>query len=1161
MRVSKVKVGKEKILVKNNHFKSQINVGEEMVLMYRTNKEGALVKGKSIINQTTCILPKEKLENFKKSILNKTLVKAITFNNGKINPDKNKRNASVEAVLSCLIFDTKLDRINNVEYQIIFDSLKSKFQKDISIHPKDKEIITFNLVDLLNNFFQNNDITILQPYKDWVNWYIETRSKFLIKSINNNRIEISNEIEDNMSKRKQVLISLEEETLEGREDKYYLPLEHDYNFSSLVDRFKTFVEEWDSKEQYDFNIKVKTALKEHQKTIFGTRETPVNRNDYYLAVYNNEVVKYFERYFPIKKSKRTYTANSIIYYLKASTIKETIRKQIENAIRLNMIQRGKFTHHKLTTSVNSIDLSNIKRQEAFVLNLIDACAFAANNIRNIVDNEQVQDILGKKDFNNSLEKNNLNKELFKLFFESEYGNKNENLWALRGSVQQIRNNIIHYNKEAINEIFNIITFENPIANNNTPYIDTILKVCLLKDLKEIPELIASQLMTGGVLTYYNIDNIKEILVKIKFNLCRSSIPFTPSFKKVFKAGCNYQTNNTHKHYLQTKNYYPKKESNVEKQEEYEARYFLLKLLYNNIFLPEFNDNQFRNIAKNILKEKQKQSSESGSKFENAFREIRAIRDNETIIEYMSYVQSSIIQEQIKKDEKEFKTKEEQRNNFEKYLLDIYVKGFDLFLNKFKDNNLHSIEYQFDSSLTNDQKANTLKSKRSEIISDCKIQDKIININNSTHIAFYIFCKLLDANHLSNLRNEIIKYRQSLNEKNKDFEYIYLLEIIELCLLKADTLTISDEKKIIATEENIKPFIDINDKNELSKFGDLYIQADNETFVIHSPIELLNKYGTRQRLVDLVESNNSFMINQEEFKRWKDFRKEENNDIEKKIKAKENLHKEWVEGKFKAFEEKDNELKITDRAKKYLDLANEIEEYNWLDNKLHFVHLKKLHSLTIEILGRMAGFIALFDRDFIMLDEIRGTDEFKLMGFISFNDLLDNKKKKIDSFNSIMDCPDIKDRKIIKRDNTEIVESDKTNLIKCLDIKREYYRANFFNEKINTFNIRNQIAHFNFLTKKNINYSIIDLINNLRELMDYDRKLKNAVAKSIIDIFDRNGMELRMDFDYSEHKLKVKGIKPKKIYHLGTKKGKYEIATNQVSEEYCEMCKCLLEMKK
>ncbi|MFV0502307.1 MAG: hypothetical protein ACK5MH_12055, partial [Bacteroidales bacterium] len=110
-------------------------------------------------------------------------------------------------------------------------------------------------------------------------------------------------------------------------------------------------------------------------------------------------------------------------------------------------------------------------------------------------------------------------------------------------------------------------------------------------------------------------------------------------------------------------------------------------------------------------------------------------------------------------------------------------------------------------------------------------------------------------------------------------------------------------------------------------------------------------------------------------------------------------------------------------------------------------------------------------------------------------------------------------------------------------------------------IRNYIAHFNYLTEKNINYSIIELINNLRELMDYDRKLKNAVAKSIIDIFDRNGMELRMDFDYSEHKLKVKGIKPKKIYHLGTKKGKFEIATNQVSKEYCEMCKCLLEMKK
>lgn len=1138
---------------------SKVKVGKEMVLMHRTDKEGALVKGESIINQTTVILPKEKIENFKKSILNKTLVRE---NKKK---ELNKRNIHIERTLDNLINFRDKYALNPIQLEKIKDSLNTKFHSVYKYKPSDNEKeIEFDLPELLLQYSNNNDITILQPYKDWVKWYIETRSKFLIKSINNNRIEISNEIEDNMSKRKQVLISLEEETLEKRENKYYMSLEYDYNFSSLIDRFKTFVEEWDSKKQYEFNIKVKTALKEHQKTLFGTRENPLNRDDYYLAVYNNEVVKYFERYFPIKKSKRTYTSNSIIYYLKASTIKETIRKQIENAIRLNMIQRGKFSHHKLTTSINSIDLSNIKRQEAFVLNLIDACAFAANNIRNIVDTEQVQDILGRKDFVASLNKNNLNKELFKLFFESEFGNKDENLWALRGSVQQIRNNIIHYNKEAINQIFNITTFENPIANNETSYVDTIFKDYLLKDLEKIPELIANQLMTGGVLTYYNIDNIKEILRKIKFNLCRSSIPFTPSFKKVFKAGCNYQTNNTEKHYLQTENYYPRKDNNIEKQEEYEARYFLFKVLYNNIFLPEFKDNQFRKIAKDILKEKQKQSSESGSKFENAFKEIRAIRYNETIIEYMSYVQGSIIQEQIKKDEKEFKTKEEQRNNFEKYLLDIYVKGFDLFLSKFKDNNLHSIENQLDLSLTNEQKANELKSKRDEIIGYCKIQDKIIDINNPTHIAFYTFCKLLDANHLSNLRNEIIKYRQSLNEKNKDFEYIYLLEIIEFCLLKADTLTISDEKKIIATEENIKPFIDINDKNELSKFGDLYIQADNETFVIHSPIELLNKYGTRQRLVDLVERDKLFKINKEEFNKWKKIRQEDENNIEKKIKAKENLHKEWVEGKFKAYYKKqkqDKELIMDDRAKKYLKLANEIEEYNWLDNKLHFIHLKKLHSLTIEILGRMAGFIALFDRDFILLDQIRDTDEFKLMGFISFHDLLKDKKKKIDSFNSIMDCPDIKDRKIIKRDNTEIKESDKANLINCLELKRKYYKTNLFNEKINTFNIRNKIAHFNYLTEKNINYSIIDLINDLRELMDYDRKLKNAVAKSIIDIFDRNEMELRMDFDYSEHKLKVKEVKPKKIYHLGTKKGKYEIATNQVSEEYCEMCKCLLEMKK
>ncbi|MFV0501584.1 MAG: hypothetical protein ACK5MH_08360, partial [Bacteroidales bacterium] len=324
---------------------SKVKVGKEMVLMHRTDKEGALVIGESTANKTTVILPKEKLDNFKKSILNKTLVRE---NKKK---DLNKRNIHIERTLDNLINFRDKYALNPIQLEKIKESLNTKFHSVFKYKPSDNaKEIEFDLAELILQYSNNNDITILQPYKDWVNWYIETRSKFLIKSINNNRIEISNEIEDNMSKRKQVLISLEEETLEKRENKYFMSLEYDYNFSSLIDRFKTFVEEWDSKKQYDFNIKVKTALKEHQKTIFGTRETPLNRDDDYLAVYNNEVVKYFERYFPIKKSNRTYSANSIVYYLKASTIKQTIRKQIENAIRLNMIQRGKLTHHKLTTS-------------------------------------------------------------------------------------------------------------------------------------------------------------------------------------------------------------------------------------------------------------------------------------------------------------------------------------------------------------------------------------------------------------------------------------------------------------------------------------------------------------------------------------------------------------------------------------------------------------------------------------------------------------------------------------------------------------------------------------------------------------------------------------------------------------------------------------------
>lgn len=1238
---------------------SKVKVEDKMVLMHRTNKEGALIIGNSTDNKTKEILPEKKMENFYKSIINKTLVKERKYYTTSKKEVIVKRNKNIENTLINLIEGNDIDKINEIETERIKKNLTLKFKDTFKYKPKDKELIEFNLADLIHNYSKKNDKIELEKYKTWVDWYIKTKCDFLIKSIENNIIVLNNG-EEKLSLRKKVLISYEEEFKKNGKIDISTLAEKEFKIEDLTNRFKPIVDKYIEEREKDknnntlehkLNLSLKEALQKHQKDIFGRKgeekrrvyrsdegkidiekeESEENKINQRLAIYNLEVVKYLEHYFPIKASKRRNSIPTIEYHIQKPIIEQTIQQQIENAIRLNMIQRGKIVHHELDKNpVDSNILTTIKRQEAFVLNMIGACAFASNNIRNIVDSEQGEDILVRKAFTESLNKGRVDSNLLKLFLGKDSISNEETLWAMRGSIRGIRNNVIHYNKEAIGNIFEIKAFENPIKENDqneTSYNSSIFKDYLQEDINKLPKLFANQLMTGGVLSYYSIDNLKAILDKIEFNLCRSSIPFTPSFKKVFKGGCDYKKD---KPSLNLNNYITK-EKNNETEEEYQARYFLLKLLYNNIFIPSFEGDNFREAAKYVLEENKNNAFLKGKRYEYAFKEIKKINDRESIQEYMSYLQSSIIQEKIAKDEKKLKNNTEERYNFEKYLLDIYIKGFDNFISKLDIDRINKTEYQFDLALTNDLKAKELIAKKKEITQDCKVKKGVINaekpindVEKSTHVAFYTFCKLLDANYLSNLRNEIIKYRQSLiddkqdekkdNEidKEKTFTFQYLLEIIELCLLKADNIGIDEsdienendkkesnkeKKDLITYNDEIKYFFE-KDFN-LGDFDKLYLQSDKRTVIEHSNIELLNKYGTKQRLIDLVSRNSKFEITKKEWEEWERFniqiKDSKITEIESKINEKNKIHEEWKDkqeewkDKLEEWEKeqkewrkkqkecreidrKDKEKRIKDKPKKeeyelneeqkerYENLANEIDRYNWLDNKLHFVHLKKVHSLNIEILGRMAGFIALFDRDFIMLDARRTSDKFKLVGFVSFFDLLENNKKKIEKYTSLYDCPDIKDGKIKRQDDTDIQESDKADLILCLQEKRLYYQKVFFDKGTNIFNIRNYIAHFNYLTKESVDYSLIDLINQLRGLLSYDRKLKNAVTKSIIDIFDKNGMELTLELDNeSKHILRLKDIKPKKIYHLGIKKGKDEIATNQVPVEFCEICKSLLEL--
>jgi hypothetical protein len=571
-----------------------------------------------------------------------------------------------------------------------------------------------------------------------------------------------------------------------------------------------------------------------------------------------------------------------------------------------------------------------------------------------------------------------------------------------------------------------------------------------------------------------------------------------------KQGHNYQyANGNDKFYNMDLSYYMDKKEQWEDKDAYEAQYLLMKLIYNNMFLPDFtnNDTLFKDAVNKVKKINKEQNEKQNNKFAQAFEGIRYFRDNdnkqESINDYLSYIQSYLVTKDNDNKKKGIND-EEAKNNFSNFILQIFIKGFDSFLEAKKWELTPKLKLIVTD--TKKEKAEKRKELKEKIIND-SWSKTIIEIEikqEDTDIAFYTFCKLLDNSHLSTLRNEFKKYESATGGEveNKIKKIKEILSIIELCLLSADRVK---QKTEYVDEKELECYVEDYSKWEEDK---IYTQEDDFTKVVHKNIEIVHHYGTENLLKKLIKNNSNFKITKKEHDEWNKLK----NNIEEKTKKREKFHGEWVKNKANFSQEKE-----------YQKLCIYIDRYNYLDNKLHFQHFRQLHNLTIEILSRIIGFIALWDRDLKYYD------------------------KHHDKLITTSEIPYDKIRKY-----HEFLSDEKIN-------------GEYLYEKT-----RNYIAHLNYLTiqnsEKTLQFSLIELINYIRKMFCYDRKLKNAVTKAMIKIFDRNGMILKFKTaDY--HKFVVESIEPKKVYHLGTKeKDKNVITTNQVSKEYCDMCKALLNLK-
>jgi len=275
------------------------------------------------------------------------------------------------------------------------------------------------------------------------------------------------------------------------------------------------------------------------------------------------------------------------------------------------------------------------------------------------------------------------------------------------------------------------------------------------------------------------------------------------------------------------------------------------------------------------------------------------------------------------------------------------------------------------------------------------------------------------------------------------------------------------------------------------------------------------------------------------------------ELEKIIAAKQRelkkLHQDWVNSK-----KRKNNIKWEEKEENSYEAALKlVTEHRHLTARVMLQSHVRLHRLLIKILGRLVDFAGLWERDlyFVLLAQLycKGVKDIKGQ----FRD----KGKKLKNGQIVEAFKKLKD---------DSVKAEITNLlaVKGVDVSckepgdapisyaEKYARLQEENKLLEMQDplvwIRNRFDHFAMLEGNKLSVNLTAEVNKARRLMAYDRKLKNAVTKSVIDLLKRENIELKWSMG-ADHDLDgVLSISSAKACHLSKESG-----NNKIAEELCD----------
>jgi hypothetical protein len=216
-----------------------------------------------------------------------------------------------------------------------------------------------------------------------------------------------------------------------------------------------------------------------------------------------------------------------------------------------------------------------------------------------------------------------------------------------------------------------------------------------------------------------------------------------------------------------------------------------------------------------------------------------------------------------------------------------------------------------------------------------------------------------------------------------------------------------------------------------------------------------------------------------------------------------LHALWVS---------DRHRLSAELAQEYCDLVQAITTFRHLSNQVTLNNHLRLHRLLMSVLTRLVDYAGQWERD---------------LYFVSLAIIYLRRSTPVEVFSPVRGRYFIETGQIIQalRNMTE-----STHASHLRNVIQESFGISMPGVSGESVMTRNNLMHFNCLHIRALAIDLTELVNQTRSLMSYDRKQKNAVSKSVIDILDRNGMRLSWRFDGDL--LNTPTIISSEISHLG-----------------------------